>query len=84
MSFGEYLKQLCRYVFSSSIVLGAIVGISNLIAEESTMDVDLEIDLGGFGGLWLIPGLPLATMLIFVLLSPLSFWIHQLLSKKTP
>jgi hypothetical protein len=83
MSYAEYLKQLCKFVLSSSIVLGAIVGIANLIARESTADVDLEIDIGGFGGLWLIPALPLVSMLVFVLLSPLSFWIHKLMSRKT-
>lgn len=84
MTYSGYLKQLWKYVFSSSLVLGAIVGIANLVAGESTANVDLEIDMGGVGGLWLIPGLPLLAVLVFVLLSPLSFWIHKLLSKKTP
>jgi len=82
MSFGRYFKQLCKYVFSSSVVLGTIIGIANWIAEESTADVDLEFDIGGVGGLWLIPGLPLTSVLVFALLSPLSFWIHKLLAKK--
>jgi len=83
MTYSNYLKQLCKFVLSSSVVLGAVVGTANLIADESTADVDLEIDIGGFGGLWLIPGLPLVSILVFVLLSPLSFWFHKLLSKKT-
>ena len=69
-------------MLSSSVTLGATIGIANIIAGESTANVDLEFDLGGPGGLWLIPGLPLISVLLFVILSPFSFWLHKLLSKK--
>jgi len=46
------------------------------------MNADLDFDFGGLDGLWLILGLPLASMLVFVLLSPLSFLIHKQLSKR--
>ena len=82
MSYGNYLKQLCKYVLSSSVVLGLVVGVLNLFAGGSTANIDLEIDLGGVGGLWLVPGLPLIAVLLFTIFSPLSFQIHKLLSKK--
>ena len=82
MSYRDYLGKLCRYVLSSSVLLGIILGVANLIAAESTANIDLEFDLGGPGGLWLIPGLPLSALLVFVILSPLSFQVHKLLSKK--
>jgi hypothetical protein len=41
------------------------------------MNVDLDLDFGALDGLWMIFGLPLAAMLIFVLLSPLTFLIHR-------
>lgn len=46
------------------------------------MNVDLDFDFGGFDGLWLILGLPLVSLLVFVLLSPVSFLIHKQLTKK--
>lgn len=81
MSLGSYIKQLSKYVLSSSIVLGLIVGISLLYAGEATMDVDLTLEFGAFDGLLWIVGLPLLSILVFVILSPLSFWIHRLISR---
>lgn len=82
MSYRDYLGTLCRYVLSSSVVLGIIFGVANLIAEESTADIDLEFDLGGPGGLWLIPGLPLVALVVFAILSPLSFQVHRMWPRK--
>lgn len=45
------------------------------------MNVDGDIEFGALDGLWLIIALPLVSVLVFVLLSPLSFLIHKLLSK---
>ncbi len=82
ISFSSYIKQLCTYVLSSSFILGLILGISVFIAGEGSMNADLDFDFGGLDGLWLILGLPLASVLVFVLLSPLSFLIHKQLSKR--
>ncbi len=46
------------------------------------MNLDLETDFSGLDGLWLILGLPVVALLVFVLLSPLSFLIHKRLSKR--
>jgi hypothetical protein len=62
--------------------LGLFLGISVFIAGEGSMNVDLDFDFGGFDGLWLILGLPLVSLLVFVLLSPVSFLIHKQLTKK--
>ena len=82
MSFGSHTKQLCMYVLSSSLVLGLILGISFLVIGETTMNIDGDISFGAFDGFWLIIALPLLSLLVFVLLSPLSFLIHKLLSKQ--
>ena len=81
MSLGSYIKQLSKYVLSSSIVLGLIVGVSLLYVGETTMDVDLTFEFGAFDGLLWIVGLPLLSILVFVIFSPLSFWIHRLISR---
>ena len=45
------------------------------------MEVDVTFEFGPFDGFWWILGLPVLAILIFVILSPLSFLIHQQLSK---
>ena len=81
LTFGHYIKQLCKIVFSSSLALGLILGIIFLLIGETTMNVDGDLDFGTFDGFWLILAVPLVSILVFVLLSPLSFFIHKLLSK---
>ncbi len=82
MSFWNYTKQLCMFVLSSSLVLGLIVGITFLVIGETTMNVDGDISIGALDGFWLIIALPVLSLLVFVLLSPLSFLVHKLLSKR--
>ena len=82
MSFWNYTKQLCMFVLSSSLVLGLILGISFLVIGETTMNVDGDITIGALDGFWLIIALPVLSLLVFLLLSPLSFLVHKLLSKR--
>ena len=63
-------------------MLGLIVGVSLLIVGETTMEVDLTFEFGPFDGVWWIVGLPVFSILVFVILSPLSFLIHRLLSRR--
>ncbi len=81
LTFRRYVKQLCLFVISSSVVLGLILGITFLLIGETTMSVDGDLDFGALDGFWLILGLPVITLLVLVILSPLSFLIHRLLSK---
>lgn len=82
MSFSEYVKQLCKCVLSSSVVLGVILGIVMLFAGEGSVNLDMDFDFGALDGFSVVLGLPIISVLIVVLVSPLSFWIHKLLSKK--
>jgi hypothetical protein len=84
MSFSDYIRQLCKFVFSSSVVLGLIVGIALLVAGETTMEIDLTLEFGQFDGLWWLIGLPILSLLILVILSPLSYVIHRQLSRVQP
>jgi len=82
MSFWSYTKQLCMFVLSSSLVLGLILGLTFLVIGETTMNVDGDITIGALDGFWLIIALPVLSLLVFLLLSPLSFLVHKLLSKR--
>lgn len=77
ISFRNYIGQLCKFVLSSSSVLGLVFGIALLVAGETTMEVNLTFEFGRFDGLWYVIGLPVLAILLFVILSPLSFLIHR-------
>jgi galactitol-specific phosphotransferase system IIC component len=70
------------FVLSSSFVLGLILGISLLVIGETSMKVNGSLDFAAFDGLWVIVALPAASMILFVLLSPLSFLVHKLLTRR--
>ncbi len=48
------------------------------------MNIDLTLDFDAVDGVWVKLGLPVLSILVFSLLSPLSFFIYGLLSKRTP
>ncbi len=80
MSFSSYLKQLVRVVLSSSLALGLVLGILTFIGGDTTAEVDLTLDFEAIDGLWMILGTPVLFILVFLLISPISFFIHALLS----
>lgn len=46
------------------------------------MSADLDYDFGAVDGIMFVVGLPLVATLVFVLLSPVSFFIYKMLSAK--
>lgn len=66
---------------ASSVVLGFLIGVALLVTGGTTLEVDLTFDFGRFDGLWFIIGLPLLSVLVLVILSPLSFLVYRRLSK---
>jgi hypothetical protein len=80
MNFGSYLLQLVRIIFSSSLALGLLLGIAIFIGGETTAEMDLTLDFESIDGIWMILGLPVLFLLVFLLLSPISFFIHAVLS----
>jgi hypothetical protein len=69
-------------IISSTLVLGLLCGIALLVSGEFTINLEGDIEFGRFDGLWLIFGLPLISVLVFVCLSPLSFLISRMLSRQ--
>ncbi len=45
------------------------------------MEIDLTFEFGPFDGIWWIIGLPVLSILVLVILSPLSFLIHRQITK---
>ncbi len=82
ITFRKYIKQLCMFILSSSLALGLILGAYFLVAGGVSVNGSLDLDFGRFDGFWLMLGLPVLLILLFAILSPLSFFIHRLLSRK--
>jgi hypothetical protein len=80
VSFGGYIILLSKIVFSSTLVLGLIIGGVLLVLGETSMDLDIGLDLSAIDGLLLMLGLPVFFLLVFAILSPLSFFVYRLLS----
>jgi len=56
-----------------------------LYVGETTMDIELELEFGTFDGFWLIFGLPILSVVLFLLLSPFSYLVSKLFwSKRKP
>ena len=83
MRFGIYMKQLVMILLSSSLSLGLILAISILAHGQTTMNIDLTLEFDAIDGVWVMLALPALSILIFAALSPLSFFIHKLLSKRS-
>ncbi len=83
MRFGSYIKHLVKIVLASSLALGLVLGVSIFLSGETSMNIDLTLDFDAVDGIWVILGLPVLSLLVFSLLSPLSFFIHGLISKRT-
>ena len=83
VSFGLSVRQLLGIVTSSSLALGLIAGIAQLVLGDFTMNLQGDFEFGRYDGLWLIFGLPVVSILVFGMLSPLSFLISRLLARQT-
>jgi hypothetical protein len=81
VKFGIYVRQLFVIVASSSLALGLIAGIALLVLGDFTMNLEGDLEFGSYDGFWLIFGLPLVSILVFGVLSPLSFLISRLFSR---
>ena len=79
IDFVNYIKLLIKIGLSASLALGAVVCFLLLINGETTAEIDLTLDFGALDGIWFLICLPIITILLSLLLSPLSYGIHRLL-----
>jgi len=77
--YRSYLKHLSVIVFSSTMILGLIIGAFVLVIGETSINLDGVVEFSSIDGLWVMLGLPIFSVLIFVIVSPLSFFVYRLL-----
>lgn len=75
--FRDYVVLLVRITVASSVVLGMIFGIAILISGGTTANIDLTIELNRFNGFWMVILLPVVSLLLLVLASPLSYFLFR-------
>ena len=49
-----------------------------LYVGETTMGLELELEFGTFDGFWLIFGLPILSVVLFLILSPFSYLVGRI------
>ena len=49
-----------------------------LYVGETTMNLKLELEFGTFDGFWLIFGLPILSVVLFLILSPFSYLVSRI------
>ena len=79
MNFGDYLRQLVKIVFTSSLALGLVIGIALLIVGETSMNFEIGLEIEMIDSLSVAVGLPLLAVIVFLAVSPLSIFIYRLL-----
>ena len=82
--FRSYFKDLCVTISISTLVLGVILGIAMLVVGETSLSANFTFDFGRFDGIWLMLLLPILATLVFAILSPLSYLVCHLVTKKNP
>jgi hypothetical protein len=84
MKYRNHIAETMRGAFSSSLALGLVLGILMLIVGSVEGDITLDIELARWDSLWFFIGAPLLTCMLFLLLSPLSYFIHSITFRKKP
>jgi len=82
VNYSDYLRQLVKIVFSSSVALGLVIGIALLIVGETSMNFEIGLEIEMIDSVWVALGLPLLAVLVFLAVSPLSIFIYRLLPRR--
>jgi hypothetical protein len=81
INFSTYIAALLRIVFSSAVCLGLLVAAIILIVGETSISLDITLDIKRSYSVWVLLGLPIIAILLFAILSPISFLIYKLFSR---
>jgi hypothetical protein len=84
INFSTYIRALLRMVFSSSVCLGLLAAAIILIVGETSISLDITLDIKRSDSVWVLLGLPIIAIILFAILSPISFLIYKLISRLAP
>jgi len=81
MKFGEYVVLQLQVAFSSSLAIGLVLGILVLVTGGAEGTITLDIDLAPSDSMWLLLGVPSTVTLLFLVITPVSFFVHAAISR---
>ena len=81
MRFGRFILQQLQFALSSFLALGLVAGLLVLLTGGIEGTVTADIDLGYSDIIWLLLGIPVGVMSLFLVVSPLAFLIHKAVSR---
>ena len=76
MKFKGYIAELTKFALSTSLVLGLVFGILILVTGGGSGSITLDIDFSASDSIWFLLGTPVLLTAVFLLFSPLSYWVH--------
>lgn len=82
VKFNRYIIELAKFVFSSSLILGLVLGMVVLVTGGAEGSITIDIDLSASDSIWFLLATPLLITAVFILLSPLSYCLHFLAFKQ--
>ena len=82
MKFNRYITELIKFVLSSSLVLGLVLGIMVLVTGGAEGSITIDIDLSAIDSIWFLLGTPFLLTAVFLLTSPLSYYVHSIAFRK--
>jgi hypothetical protein len=81
MKLSAYIAELMKISFSSSLSLGLVLAVLMLITGNADGSITLDIELSAIDSIWFLLGTPALLSLIFLLVSPLSYFIYLFVFK---
>ena len=82
LSFNSYLVSLLKFTASSSLALSLLACALIFVVGETSMNFDIGLEIDALDGLWVLVGLPVITLVVLLVVSPISFIIYRLLVRK--
>jgi hypothetical protein len=79
--FSTYIRVLLKIVFSSAISLGLLAAASILVVGETSMNFDIGLEVKRSDSAWVLLGLPIIAIILFAILSPISFLFYKFISR---
>lgn len=77
MKFGKFIAAQLQHAVSFSLSLGLLAGLLVLLIGRAEGSITLDIDITYIDSIWFLLGIPLVVIVLFLLCSPLSYFIHR-------
>jgi len=77
MTFRSYIKMLLKITLTSSLTVGLVTGVALLALGGAEGSITLDILVSATDSLWFLLGTPALLLTLFLLVSPLSYWLYR-------